>query len=172
MNGNVAVGKLTVNNATLEDVNLKIAAKDGVLALDPLTMKLYQGTAAGKTVVNVKGDSPVTDVQLNLDKVQVHPLLKDVADTDFLEGTAKTQIVLSMTGDDPARVKQTLGGKGNLIFSDGAIIGVDLAHMARNAQGRIGGGGRLPARNRARISPSSSSRSRSTTACSTPPRPP
>jgi AsmA protein len=139
LNGNVAVGKLTVDHATLEDVNLKLAAKDGVLALDPLTMKLYGGTAAGKTVVNVKGDIPVTDVQLNLDKVQVHPLLKDSADTDFLEGTAKAQIVLSMKGDDAARVKQTLGGKGNLSISDGAIIGVDLAGMVRNVKAALEG---------------------------------
>jgi AsmA protein len=140
LNGNVTVGKLTVDNATLEEVNLKIAAKDGVLALDPLTMKLYGGTAAGKTVVNVKGEVPVTDVQLNLDKVQVQPLLKDVADKDFLEGTAKAQIVLSMTGEDSARVKQTLGGKGNLSISDGAITGVDLAHMARNVKAAFEGG--------------------------------
>lgn len=139
MSGNAAIGKLKVNNAELEDVNLKIAARDGVLALDPLTMKLYQGTAAGKTVVNVKGESPMTDVQLNLDKVQVHPLLKDLAGKDFLEGTAKAQIVLSMTGDGPARIKQTLNGRGSLIFSDGAIIGVDLAHMARNVKAALGG---------------------------------
>jgi AsmA protein len=139
MDGKVAVGKLTVNNAKLEDVDLKIVSKDGVLSLDPLTMKLYQGSAAGKAAVNVKGDSPVTDVQFNLDKVQVHPLLKDVADKDFLEGTTNAQIVLSMTGGDPARVKQTLGGKGNLIFSDGAIIGLDLAHMARNVKATLRG---------------------------------
>ena len=139
MDGTVAVGKLTVNNAKLEDVHLKIAAKEGVLSLDPLTMKLYQGIAAGKTVVNFKGASPVTDVQLHLDKVQVHPLLKDLADQDFIEGTANTQVALSMTGEDPARVKQSLNGKGRLVFTDGAIIGVDLAHMARNVKAALGG---------------------------------
>jgi len=139
VDGNVAAGKLTVNNATLEDVKLKIAAKEGLLALDPLTLKLYQGTAAGKSVVNVKGDSPVTDVRLHLDKVQVHPLIKELAGKDFLEGTAKAQIVLSMSGADPVRIKQTLDGKGSLTFNDGAIIGVDLAGMARNVKAALGG---------------------------------
>jgi len=139
MDGRAAVGKLTVNSAKLEDVNLKVAARDGVLSLDPLTMKLYQGTAAGRTVVDVKGPSPVTDLQLHLDRVQVHPLLKDLAGKDFLEGAAKTQMTLSMTGDDPARIKQTLGGKGSFVVSDGAIIGVDLAGMARNVKAALGG---------------------------------
>ncbi|MCU0601583.1 MAG: AsmA family protein [Desulfobacterales bacterium] len=139
MDGRVAVGQLTVNSAKLEDVNLRVAARDGVLSLDPLTMKLYQGTASGKTVVDVKGPSPVTDLQLHLDRVQVHPLLKDLAGKDFLEGTAKAQMTLSMTGDDPARIKQTLGGKGSFVVSDGAIIGVDLAGMARNVKAALGG---------------------------------
>ena len=139
MNGTAKVGKLTVNHAKVEDVNLKITAKDGLLSIDPLSMKLYQGTAAGKTTVNVKGDSPVTNVQLDLDQVKVHPLLKDVANKDFLEGTTKAQIALSMTGDEAARIKQTLNGKGSLTFTDGAIIGVDLAGMVRNVKATVGG---------------------------------
>jgi AsmA protein len=139
MNGNVAIGKLTVSNAKVEDLRLKIAARDGLIALDPFSIKLYQGAAAGKTVVNVKGDSPVTDVQLDLDKVQVHPLLKDLADKDFLEGTARTQVALSMTGDTTARIKKTLNGKGSIDLIDGAIIGVDLADMARNVKAALGG---------------------------------
>jgi len=139
MNGNAKFGKLVVNNAQVEDMNLKIAAQDGILALDPFSMKLYQGTAVGKTSVNLKGESPVTEVQLNLDKVQINPLLKDLANKDFLEGTAKAQAALSMAGDDPVRIKQTLDGKGSLVISDGAIIGVDLAGMARNVKAALGG---------------------------------
>jgi AsmA protein len=48
--------------------------------------------------------------------------------------------VLSMTGNDPTRIKQTLNGKGILSFNDGAIIGVDLASMARNVKAAMGGG--------------------------------
>jgi AsmA protein len=139
MNGNAKFGKFVVNHAQVEDVNLKIAAKDGVLSLDPFSMKLYQGTAVGKTAVNLKGESPITDVQLNLDKVQINPLLKDVANKEFLEGTAKAQVALSMAGDDPARIKQTLDGKGSLTLSDGAIVGVDLASMVRNVKAALGG---------------------------------
>jgi AsmA protein len=128
-----------VANAKVEDVNLKVSAKDGLISIDPLSLKLYQGTAAGKTAVNVKGDSPVTNVQLDLDKVQVNPLLKDVANKDILEGSTKAQVALSMTGDDPARIKQTLDGKGSLTFTDGAIIGVDFPNMVRNVKAALGG---------------------------------
>jgi AsmA protein len=139
LSGNAKFGKLVVNNAHLEDADLKIAAKDGILALDPFSMKLYQGTAVGKTAVNLNGESPVTDVHINLEKVQVNPLLKDVAGKDFLEGTAKARVQLSMAGDDPVRIKQTLDGKGSLTVNDGAIVGVDLAGLVRNVKAALGG---------------------------------
>jgi AsmA protein len=139
MNGNAKIGKLVISNAKVEDVNLKIAARDGILALDPFSMRLYQGTAVGKTAVDVKGESPLTKVQLDLDKVQINPLLRDMANKDFLEGSAKAQVALSMVGDEPARIKQTLDGKGSLILSDGAIVGVDLASMVRNVKAALGG---------------------------------
>jgi AsmA protein len=88
--------------------------------------------------VNVKGERPVTEVQLDLDRVQVHPLLTDLAGKDFLEGAAKAQVAISMAGDDPVRIKPTLNGKGSLLFSDGAIIGVDLANMARSVKAALG----------------------------------
>jgi AsmA protein len=44
-----------------------------------------------------------------------------------------------MVGDAPEQIKKTLNGKGDLRFNDGAIVGIDLASMARNVQSAFGG---------------------------------
>jgi AsmA protein len=80
--------------------------------------------------------------------VQVNPLLKDLSDKDFLEGAAQARIALSSSGEDPVRIKQTLDGKGSLTLSDGAIVGVDLANMARNVKAAFGGEARTGAKPR------------------------
>lgn len=139
LSGNVAIDRLTVARARMDDVGLKIAAKDGVFSLDPFSAKLYQGTAAGRAVVNVAGERPAMEVHLDLDRVQVNPLLKDVAEKDFLEGSTQARIAITATGDDPARIQQGLDGRGSLAFSDGAIVGVDLANMVRNVKAALGG---------------------------------
>jgi len=139
LNGNAKIGQLTVAHARVEDVNVKIAAKDGVFSLDPFSTRLYQGTADGKATVDFKGDRPVAEVQLDLDNVQANPLLKDVVNKDFLEGSARARIALAMRGEDPARIKQTLDGKGRLTLSDGSIVGVDLANMVRNVKAALDG---------------------------------
>ncbi|MCU0590573.1 MAG: AsmA family protein [Desulfobacterales bacterium] len=148
LDGRARIDRLTIANARAQDVTLKIAAKDGMLSLDPFSLKLYQGTANGKTVVNVTGERPVTEAHLDLNQVQVNPLLKDVAGKDFLEGSTQARITITTTGDDPARIKQSLNGRGNLVFSDGAIVGVDLANMVRNVKTALGGEGKTGARPR------------------------
>ena len=139
LNGQARIDRLTVAKAKMEDVSLKVAAKDGVVSLEPFAMKLYRGSAAGKAVVNVQGDRPVTESSFNLDGVQVNPLLKDTAGKDFLEGSARARAAISAVGDDAARVKQSLNGRGELVFSDRAIVCVDLANMVRNVKATLGG---------------------------------
>ncbi|MFO7709401.1 MAG: AsmA family protein [Desulfobacterales bacterium] len=139
MDGSAKIGRLVVGKAKLEDVALKVTARDGMIAVDPFDLKLYQGKATGKTSVNVRGAKPVTEVQFSIDNVQANPLLKDLASKDFIEGTANARINLSMTGEDPARIKQTLNGRGSLDLSDGAIVGVDLAGMVRNVKTAFAG---------------------------------
>jgi AsmA protein len=138
LNGNATIGKLTAAHATAEEVNLKIMARDGILALDPFALKLYQGTAVGKTAVNFKSESPAAEVQVNLDQVRINPLLKDLAGKDFLEGTTHGRIALSGRGEDPARIKRSLNGKGSFTLNDGAIVGADLANMVRNVKADFG----------------------------------
>jgi len=138
LDGRAKVGNLTVSKARIQDILLQIKAKDGIIKLDPMQLKMYQGSADGNVLLNVAGNTPKTDLNLKVNDVQVNPLLKDVMAKDFLEGTTKADLQLSMTGDQPDQIKKTLNGKGDLRFTDGAIVGIDLAAMARNIGSAFG----------------------------------
>ena len=69
-------------------------------------------------------------LNLNAENIQVNPLLQDVAAKDVLEGSTFAQLSLSMAGDNADLIKKTLNGDGKLVFTDGAIKGIDLAPMA------------------------------------------
>jgi AsmA protein len=138
LDGTVKIGNLTVKKAKLSSILLKITAKNGIIDLDPIQMALYDGSFDGKTTVNVKTDTPATRMSVNLQGMQVNPLMQDVLAKDILEGTTRAQINLSMVGADAAAIKRTLDGKGELTFNDGAIKGFDLAAMARNTKAAFG----------------------------------
>jgi AsmA protein len=121
-----------VRRAKINDIYLKVSARNGLINLDPLTLKMYQGDVAGNAALNVKNDVPKSKINLNVNQIQINPLLNDVLEKDILEGVTKAKLNLSMIGDDPAAIKKSLNGKGRLVFKDGAIKGIDLASMARN----------------------------------------
>ena len=138
LDGSLKIAQFTINNAKIEDAVLQIKAKDGVFNLDPVKLRMYQGNAAGKAVLNVAKDTPRSNINMRLKNIQIGPLLQDVMEKDFLVGAANADINLAMAGDDPEKIKKTLNGKGELQFNDGAIVGIDLSAMARNVGAAFG----------------------------------
>jgi AsmA protein len=138
VNGTVKVGILTAMGAKVEDVNLKLSGKNGIFNVDPLTAKVYQGGVTAKTAMDVRQDVPKTTVDFQTKGVQAGPLMRDVLKKDLLEGTANADAFLQMEGDDAELIKRTLDGKGQFLFADGAIKGIDLAAMARDAKAMVG----------------------------------
>jgi AsmA protein len=139
MDGQLKIGKLTVSKAKIQDILLKVTAKNGIIKLDPLQLKMYQGGAGGKAALNVQQDVPKSNLDLIVNNIQINPLLKDVLQKDILEGATNAKLTLSMIGDDPASIKKSLNGEGKFVFNDGAIKGIDLAGMARNIKTAFGG---------------------------------
>lgn len=138
LDGTVKIGELKVAKARLHDLNLKVAGRNGSFRLNPLTLRLYQGDLAINAGLNLQSDTPRTDLALQMKGVQVGPLLKDLKDMDVLTGTTRAEIDLQMAGMDAVAIKPTLNGRGNLLFSDGAVKGIDLAGMVRNAKAAFG----------------------------------
>ncbi len=138
LEGSIQIGALTLKNAKMEDLHLKVSGKNGTFQLDPVTAKLYQGTLATKGSVDVSQDIPKTNVHLQVKGVQAGPLLKDLTAKEFIEGVGQFDAEIGMAGAEPDKIKRSLNGKGELLFRDGAIKGIDLAGMVRNVQAAFG----------------------------------
>jgi AsmA protein len=138
LDGTIRVGKLKASGARIEDVHMKVSGKNGLFHLDLLTLKLYQGDVSSKGHLDVRQDVPQSTIDLNAEGIQVGPLLKDVLGKDFLEGTVKANVALSMAGDDPERIKNSVTGNGDFLFKDGAIVGINLAGMVQNVKAAFG----------------------------------
>jgi AsmA protein len=138
LDGKIRVGNLKAHGAKVQDIYLKVSGKNGLFNLDPLTLKLYQGDVSSKGALDVRRDVPKSNMALQAKGIQVSPLLKDVLKKDFLQGTVKADMNIAMAGDDPEKIKKTLNGKGDFLFNDGAVVGIDLAGMVRNAKAAFG----------------------------------
>ncbi|MCM2284425.1 MAG: AsmA family protein [Desulfobacula sp.] len=140
LDGKMTIAKLKARGATVEKLMVHVLAKNGVITVDPLTLDLYQGSILSKVEVNVQKDDPTTQMNVDAKGIQAGPLIKDTVKKEWIEGTLKAGFGLSMTGDTPETVKKTLTGQGEFVFTDGAVIGVDLADTVRSLQSILGAG--------------------------------
>ena len=138
LDGKIHMGALKAHGAKIQDLYLRISSKRGLFKLDPLTFKLYQGNVSSKGAFDVRKNTPKTNIAVQAKGIQVNPLLKDLMDKDFLEGTAQATLNIALTGDEGKMIKKTLNGKGEFLFKDGAIKGIDLAGMVRNTAAAFG----------------------------------
>jgi AsmA protein len=138
LDGKITIGELKVKGAKIQEVLLKVSGRGGLFNLDPLSLKLYQGDLQTVGTLDVRQESPISRVTLTAKDISVQPLLKDVLQKDFLAGTAKAEMSIAVKGDEPQAIKESLNGKGDLLFKDGAIVGIDLAGMVRNVKAAFG----------------------------------
>ncbi|PID39567.1 MAG: hypothetical protein CR984_06525 [Proteobacteria bacterium] len=131
-------GEVKAKNLRTQNIHIRVTARDGILRMESLKVDLYQGHFTGTSTVNVQKNEPVTALQLNVNGVQVGPLVRDMLGKDVIEGTMAAKIGLNLVGDAPDRIRQTITGKGDLRFNDGAIVGIDLASMVRNVKTAFG----------------------------------
>jgi AsmA protein len=138
LDGSVRVEKLKAHGARVQDISMKLTGKNGRFQVNPLSLKLYEGGMTGEGDLDVGQDTPKINMKLQATGIQVQPLLKDFLKKDFLMGTVKADAAVRMAGEDVAGIKRSLNGKGNLLFNDGAIVGIDLAGMVRNVKATFG----------------------------------
>ena len=138
LDGTIRVGKLKAHGVRMQDLYLKVTGKNGLFKMDPLKVKLYEGNLSANGSFDVRKDTPKSRIKLNTKAIQAGPLLKDLLNKDIIEGTLQSDVAITMVGDDADRIKRSLNGKGQFIFADGAIVGIDLAGMARNATSAFG----------------------------------
>lgn len=122
---------MQVHGGSLRNLALDVTGKNGLFTINSLRMELYQGKIAGTGTINVQQNSPATALNLTLQGVQAGPLIKDFTGKEIIEGMLQGQVALSMQGDNGGHIKKSLNGTGKLHFQDGALIGIDLAQMAR-----------------------------------------
>lgn len=125
------LGEVQVHGGTVNNLAVDLAGKNGLFTLNSLGMELYEGNISATGKVNVQKNIPVTALNLTVQNVQIGPLLKDFAQKEIIEGKLKAEVAVTLQGDTAPRIKETLNGKGDLLFLDGALLGLDLAQMAR-----------------------------------------
>jgi len=139
IDGTLRLGALQVMNLHTSKMVATIKAKSGELTLAPLSAELYQGKFEGAIKLDVRQKRPVISVDEKLTGVQSGPLLKDLLGKDYVTGSALLTANITTKGDRISQFKKYLNGHVELRFEDGAVNGVDIAQLIREANAKYKG---------------------------------
>jgi AsmA protein len=137
--GKLAAANFKVAKLTVTDFNADITAKNGLIQITPLSAKLYQGIYAGNIQLDARGDKPKISLNEKLTGIQAGPLVKDLQGEEKLTGKGDVSIKVNAIGTEPESVKKTLNGNAAFVFRDGAVKGVNIGRMIREARAKLKG---------------------------------
>ncbi|WP_223293051.1 MULTISPECIES: AsmA family protein [Shewanella] len=119
---------------------MDLTLKNGILNLKKLNADLYDGKLAVTASLDGRQAVPSYSFEKSVKGVQVRQLLKDAADIDLLAGTANFSVKGKGRSLLPDNIKKNIAAKGQFEIADGALYGVNIPQMIREAQATLSGG--------------------------------
>ena len=133
LDGKLRIGTLKVMNIKTAQLRLDMKALNGLVTVNPLSAKLYQGSMNGNMTVNAQG-TPRFVMNQKLNGIAIAPLLKDAADLDIVEGKGDITLDLVAQGNTVSALKKALNGKVSVDLANGAIKGINLSKLVQGIQ--------------------------------------
>ncbi len=139
LDGNFRLGELIISELLFEDLHFTVSADNGLLRVHPIGARLYGGAYSGDIRVDASGDEAVVSVNERVEGVQARPLVQHFMGKDLLEGTGNLTIQAEAEGVEVMDLVRTLVGEAEFRFTDGAVMGMNIAQMMRDATARLQG---------------------------------
>jgi AsmA protein len=137
-NGTARIGQVKSNNLTATNVVVKLKADSGKIELEP-SAKLYQGDYNARVNLDARGKTPNLRVDTKLGGVQIEPLLKDLQGDAKLAGRTDLSANITANGNRQSELKKTLNGNAAFSFTNGALVGVNIAQVIREGMAKFKG---------------------------------
>ena len=139
LDGRFRLDELRVAGFDVSDIDINVTAADGTIRVHPLVARLYEGEYQGDIRLDATGDALCVSANERLSGVQAQPIVKQFLGRDLLRGRGGFRLQAETSGLDPMAMLRELVGEVELDFADGAVVGLNLAQMVRNATARMQG---------------------------------
>lgn len=130
MDINLGLGELIVSNLTINEIQSKITANDGLLKVNQFSGKLYDGSFGANVTLDARSDNPSWVIGSKVNSVQTLPLLQDLAEMDMLSGGANLNVDVKTTGNRISALRNNANGLVSFNLAEGQFTRMNLTRMA------------------------------------------
>lgn len=139
--GRLQLGSLRVKGLDLSAVDLRIALAGGQLNLSQFSAGVAGGQVSANGVLDARQQPASYQIHKRVQGVDVRPLLQTLAQSDLLEGKGDLEVQVQGRGLSEQALRSQMQGKVSLALHDGALHGINLAQMIREARATLTGKG-------------------------------
>lgn len=139
--GRLQLGSLRLKGLDLSAVDLQLALAGGQLTLKQFSAGVAGGQVTASGVLDARQQPARYQVHKRVQGVDVRPLLQTLAQTDLLEGKGDLEVEAQGSGLSEQALRSRMQGKVSFRLSDGALHGINLAEMIREARATLTGKG-------------------------------
>ncbi|MFQ2473298.1 AsmA family protein [Aeromonas caviae] len=141
LSGRLQLGSLRLKGLDLSAVDLQLALAGGQLTLKQFSAGVAGGQVTASGVLDARQQPARYQVHKRVQGVDVRPLLQTLAQTDLLEGKGDLEVEVQGSGLSEQALRSRMQGQVKLKLSDGALHGINLAEMIREARATLTGKG-------------------------------
>ncbi|RVN34928.1 AsmA family protein [Sinorhizobium meliloti] len=113
-------------------VATSLVVSDGVASLTLPEAPFYGGHVVASLRADGSQSEPSIALKTSISGASAAPLLTDMAGFKHLEGSLKAEFDVTGAGGTSGALAKSLQGNANIVFSDGAIRGIDIANVYNN----------------------------------------
>jgi AsmA protein len=147
IDGQLSLGKLKINDLAMQDIQLNLSAKNGIIKTQQSAKEFYQGSYNGNLSVDLRNKKPILALNEKITHIQVEPLLKDFKGEARMSGAVDASAQLQGQGGNSGELKSSLNGDLSFLFKDSVVKGFNLQKIIDHAKALIKGSA-LPANNK------------------------
>ncbi len=127
-------GGITFDKFDFGPSNIVISLTNGKLTADLKQTSLFGGAGGASFVADGSSATPAIALKANLDGLALKPLLVAAAGFDMVEGKGDIEIDIAGSGTNLQAMMNSLVGKGDFLFDNGVLKGVNLQELGKAAQ--------------------------------------
>lgn len=139
--GRLQLGSLRVRGLDLSQLDMQLALANGQLTLKQFSAGVAGGKVTASGVLDARQQPARYQVSKRVQGVNVRSLLQTLAQNDLLEGRGDLDVQVQGQGLSEQALRSRMQGKITLALHDGALHGINLAEMIREARAILTGKG-------------------------------
>ena len=134
INGQLSLERLKVNAMTMQDVQLNLDVKEGLINAQQSAKGFYAGSYNGVFSVDMRNNKPILSINEKIVHLQIEPLLNDFNGATKLSGLLDLSTQLEGQGNNAKELKSSLKGNLSFLLTDCVIKGFNLQKIIDDAK--------------------------------------